>query len=91
MLLCVLCLDAALLLPMPSVLQPPVRCPAVHRLHTPAVLRLAAEEAEWELEPTVEVLQLFQTACQQQLRDLAEVGADSLQAMSCTCHICSLE
>ena len=42
--------------------------------HLPAaVLRLAAQEGQWELEPTVAILELFQTACQQQLRELAEV------------------
>ena len=58
--------------------------------HLPAaVLRLAAEEAQWELEPTVDLLQLFQTACQQQLRELAEVFITVLATVVSDGYICS--
>ena len=38
-----------------------------------SALRLAAEEAGWELEPTVALLKLFQAACAAQLQQLAQV------------------
>ena len=53
-----------------------------------SVLRLAADEAKWELEPTVALLKLFQAACQSQLQQLAQARIRALWPLAVLAALC---